>query len=194
MAFHTVGDSHADLGWREIPGVIIHAVAGNTCYAFGRDGLSRLDIKSHGVQDGDTVCFCFGEIDCRGHVHKHSVGGKTYRDVIDEIVENYFKSIKLNVERYSDLKVCVYNVVPASRFLPNRHYPFIGGDQERRTYVKYFNSLLSTFCRENGYVFIDVHDDYTDDLGLLNQSLSDGLMHIKDSSHLKNFLKKNFLI
>jgi hypothetical protein len=66
-------------------------------HTFGRLGLKLLNIREYGVNENDIVIFCFGEIDCRNHVHKHASKKKTYKDVIDELVINYFDSINKNL-------------------------------------------------------------------------------------------------
>ena len=113
MVIHTFGDSHACNGW----GTLIekHHLGPILAYSFGKEKLNRCDISKYNVKNGDTIIFCFGEIDCRCHVHKHINETITYENIIDNIIENYFEAIRLNVKN-SQLKlknVCIYNVVPA---------------------------------------------------------------------------------
>jgi hypothetical protein len=68
------------------------------CYSVGRDRLKKLDITSLGLACGDSIVFCFGEIDCRCHVHKYVATGRSYKNVIDGIIEQYFEAIILNKE------------------------------------------------------------------------------------------------
>jgi hypothetical protein len=118
--------------------------------------------------------------------------------VIDIIVENYFEAIKLNITT-SQLKlknVCVYNVVPPVQ-RHNTHenpgQPYLGSDEERKSYVLYFNKKLKEKCVENNYIFFDVYDKYTDDNGFLRKDLSDGCVHISDGVHLTNFINENLI-
>ena len=75
MQIHTFGDSHSYSGWERIKNIKIniHHLGPILAYSFGRDGLSRNNIANScfNVNENDIVIFCFGEIDCRGHVHKH---------------------------------------------------------------------------------------------------------------------------
>ena len=64
-------------------------------YTFGKFGYDVLNIKKCGVHENDIVIFCFGEIDCRNHVHKHITSEYSYKDIINNIVNNYFNVINL---------------------------------------------------------------------------------------------------
>lgn len=153
--FFVFGDSHASdihSGWKIIPNIKCIHLPGLLCYTFGKYNLEKLNIEKHNVQNNDTVCFCFGEIDCRNHVHKHITKEKTYQIIIDEIIDNYFNAISINIKQYSKLNVCVYNVVPPGRkknLGPNHNYPYLGTDDERKQYYLYFNNQLKKKCLEN---------------------------------------------
>ena len=96
MHIHTIGDSHSMQmhGWE---GVINHHCGPILCYSFGMQKLDRIDIRNFNINDGDTIIFSLGEIDCRCHIQKHISPNKTYQNIIDEIVNNYFEAIQLNV-------------------------------------------------------------------------------------------------
>lgn len=134
-------------GYIKIPNVNIKCchLGSKLMYTFGRLGMDLLNIKNHGVSNNDTVIFCFGEIDCRNHVHKHITNYKSYKNVIDELVTNYFNAIKENISQYSNLITCVYNVVPPHMYIhegPTHPFPFLGTDEERKTYHIYMNEKL----------------------------------------------------
>lgn len=194
MSIHTVGDSHAVKGWPSE--IVIHRLGPLLCYSFGKEQLSRCDIREFNIKDGDSIVFCLGEIDCRCHVHKHVNELNTYRDVISDIVDKYFEAIKTNVMvcGVKFKNVCVYNVVPAVEKYntsENVEYPYLGTDEERRTYVQYFNEKIKEKCIENGYVFFDVYEKYADDNGFLRKDLSDGHVHIRDGTHIIDFIREN---
>jgi hypothetical protein len=192
MPIHTFGDSHSGLGWLNCD-IINHELGPLLCYSFGKEKLDRCDIRNHDLVDGDSIIFCLGEIDCRFHIHKHITDTTTHEDIIDTIVANYFEAIKLNVD-ISQIKfknVCVYNVVPPVKkdgLWENSEYPFLGTDEERKQYVLYFNSKIKENCEKYNYIFFDIYDKYVDENGFLNPSLSDGNVHIRDSTHVRNFL------
>jgi hypothetical protein len=194
MPVHTIGDSHCYSGWdRSI--VTHHHVGPMLCYSFGQH---RVDIRTFPFQHGDTLIFCFGEIDCRCHIQKYVNETTTYKQVIDPIIENYFRAIEENIQR-SNLQfkhVCVYNVVPTIQkynTVEDSRYPYLGTDEERRDIVLYFNQQIKEFCQKYNYVFFDVYDKYTDANGFFRKDLSDGQTHIRDGRFLSEFLEQLLL-
>jgi len=188
---HTIGDSHSMNGWS---GVIIHHLGPVLCYSFGK---KVWDIRNFNIQHGDTLIFCFGEIDCRCHIHKHITPTKSYQCIIDEIVDNYFNAIyKMISASQLKLKICVYNVVPPIQKYntkENPAYPYLGSDEERKQYVLYFNKKLKEACVQTKCIFFDVYHKYTDENGFLKKELSDGNVHIGNGIHLSHFIKEHQL-
>ena len=96
MKLHTFGDSHSCNGWNGLYN-FNHHLGPVLCYSIGKDGLNRLNITKFNVKNNDIIVFCFGEIDCRCHVHKHISEQKSYELIIDEIVNNYFNTIAIEM-------------------------------------------------------------------------------------------------
>lgn len=168
----------------------------------GRDKLQRLNIKNFNIKDNDSVVFCFGEIDCRCHIHKYITKYNTYKMIIDNIVNNYADAINLNINT-CDIKlnkIAIYNVVPPIEDnyrktwkdpdLLNevKKWPFLGTDIERQDYVKYFNNCLEKKCLLNNWIFVNIYDFYADKNHFLNKSLSDSLVHIDNPIFLQKFI------
>ena len=196
MKIHTIGDSHSFNGWEK--DIVKHHIGPVLCYSFGKEKLSRCDISAFNIQDGDTVVFCFGEIDCRCHVGKHVSSTNTYTDIIDKLVFNYFEAIELNILKLrKKLKnICVYNIVPPiekHNTLENPDYPYLGTDEERKQYTLYFNQCLKSKCIEKGYMFFDIYNKYTNSNGFLQKELSDGNVHISNGIYIKEFIDNNLL-
>lgn len=195
MPIHTIGDSHSDFRINEI---IQHHLGPVLCYSFGKEQLNRCDIRNLNIIDGDTIVFCLGEIDCRCHIHKHITDTITYQDIINNIVDNYFAAIELNVS-ISQIKlknVCVYNIVPPIQkynTIENPEYPYLGTDEERKQYVLYFNEKIKEKCTEKEYIFFDVYNNYIDENGFLRKELSDGNVHIGNGIHISHFIKEHNL-
>jgi len=195
MSIHTIGDSHSYYGWTSI---IQHDLGPVLCYSFGKEKLNRCDIRNFNIKDGDTIVFCLGEIDCRCHIHKHITYTTRYQDIINNIVDNYFEAIELNVS-ISQIKlknICVYNVVPPSQKYntdENPNYPYLGTDEERKQYILYFNEKLKEKCIEKEYIFFDIYNNYIDENGYLRKDLSDGNVHINNDIYISNFIKENNL-
>ena len=186
---HTFGDSHSYFGWDNVPNIVTHHLGPKLCYSIGRDGIN---ISNYGVKENDIVVFCFGEIDCRCHIHKHINNDTTYKQIIDEIVEKYFFQINMNMSLFKNITMSVYNVVPPiekHNTGENKDFPYLGTDEERKSYVLYFNEKLKEKCKENNYIFFDVYDNYIDNNGFLSKNLSDGCVHIKNGIFIEKFIK-----
>jgi len=197
MTIHTIGDSHSFNGWHGV-NIINHATGPVLCYSFGKEKLNRCNISGYDLNDGDTLIFCFGEIDCRCHIHKHITKNITYQQIIDNIVEHYMDAIHVNLNTIQvKLKyVCVFNVVPPierHNTWENPEYPYLGSDEERKSYSLYFNKKLKEKCAENKFIFFDVYDQYTDENGFLKKELSDNNVHIKNGIHITEFVE-NYLL
>lgn len=197
IRLHTYGDSHGGFGWNiplsglQFTDVIINVLAGPT--TMSRIALEKIDyfnLSGTALQNDEAVCFCFGEIDCRVHLSK-SQNFPNHRELIDEIVPNYFRAIEMNVELYKNLKVMIFNVPPTARkelIQENPYYPHEGTDEERKTVTLYMNTKLKEYCEKYNYIFFDVYDKYCDKDGLLNPELSNDI-HIKNNIYMVEFLK-----
>lgn len=191
--FHTVGDSHSKFGWP--PCVIQHWQGPLLCYNVDRVDLRKVEPPIH---EGDAVCLCFGEIDCRCHVWKHCVEragdkGKPYQEFIDGIIEKYFAHLRAQVKLLPQgVKIFVYNVPPPVRRCEaeeNPQFPYLGEDEERQNYVLYFNKRLFAECRRAGFRYFDVYDSYADKDGFLKTEYSDGQVHISDGVWIDEVIK-----
>ena len=193
MSIHTIGASHSFNGWT---GIINHHLGPVLCYSFGKEKLNRCDIRKFDIKDGDTIVFCLGEIDCRCHIHKHITETAVYQDIINNIIDNYFEAIELNIT-ISQIKlknVCVYNVVPPIQTYntqENPEYPLLGTDEERKEYSLYFNKKLKEKCIQKKYIFFDVYNSYIDENGFLRKDLSDDTVHIRNGVYITNFINEN---
>lgn len=193
MVIHTFGDSHASNGWQNIPNIVIHHLGPKLCFSVGRDGINITE--GYNVNNGDTLIFCFGEIDCRCHIRKHITETVDYKQIIDKIVNNYFKQIERAVNTFNKINIVIYNVVPPIQkhnTSENPEFPFLGTDDDRKMYVLYFNEKLKEKCIEYNFLFFDVYNNYIDNNGFLNKSLSDGNVHIRNEIYLKQFIEENF--
>jgi hypothetical protein len=191
---HIFGDSHSYNGFDNISTLDIHYIGSVLCYSFGEEKTKRLNIKDYNVKNGDVVIFCFGEIDCRCHIHKRVTPEKSYTNIIDAIIDNYFEAIKENISSYTDIKVYVYNVVPPvekHNTEENPNHPFLGSDDERKKYVLYFNTKLKEKCLNFDFNFFDVYNKYVNKNGFLNKEFSDNVVHIKNGIFIQEFIEKN---
>lgn len=197
MIIHTFGDSHSSTvhsAWKTCGYLVSpHHLGPVLCYSFGKSRLLRCDIRKFGVGNGDILVFCFGEIDCRCHIHKHITPTTPYQKIIDDIIANYMEAIRLNLHfcnrRFK--AVCVYNVLPPVRkesTVENVELPYLGTNEERKQYVLYFNECLRRACSENGFVFFDIYNDCVDEEGFLRKEDSDGNVHMTNGAILNKFI------
>ncbi len=189
---HTFGDSHCCGAFACFPQIKIHHLGPVLAYSFGKDKLKRLNIKDYDVKENDTVLFSFGEIDCRCHINKHITTDNTFENIIDNIIINYFEAIKENIIQYNNINTIIYNVVPPPQLFNtwvDLGYPFLGTDEERKSYVLYFNKQLKNYCLKYNYIFFDIYDAYIDVNGYLNKVYSDDHVHINNCIYISEFLK-----
>jgi hypothetical protein len=200
---YTIGDSHSVSGWYKIPNVSWNHLGPILAFSIGRDKNLRIKIERFNFKMGDTVVFSFGEIDCRCHVFKYCVDGnqntsKTYKQIIFTIVSNYISAIKEIMRNYLYIRTCIYSIVPPIHindgYSINEEFPFLGSDEQRLAYTSYFNELLSIFCFEYGFTFIDIQEAASNSDGFLNAELSDGSIHIGNPNIIINALQKNGII
>lgn len=192
MTIHTFGDSHSSFGFKDCNNIKVHWLGPILCYSFGKN-FNRCNINNYGIKNNDSVIFCFGEIDCRCHIHKHITTTKSYKIIIDEIIDNYINAIKINLENCKvKLKnICIYNIVPPTQkynTYENPDYPYNGSDEERKSYILYFNDSLKEKCKVNNWIFFDIYNKYCDNNGYLNKKLSDGNVHINNNFFIKKFI------
>jgi len=193
---------------KKIEDIIIHHLGPKLCYSFGRDKLNLLNIKNYNVNEGDSVIFCFGEIDCRSHIYRYENNILSAEEIIDNMIENYFLAIFENISQFKYIKVFVYNVVPPADITKimedkdeiDKHvytkilhpnilkYPWQGNNEDRKRYHLYFNKKVEEYCNKYNFIFFNVYNKYTDENGFLNSKFSDQNVHITDPIYLKEFL------
>jgi hypothetical protein len=195
--FHTYGDSHGSThgGWGKIfiegLHININWLGAKLMYRFAED--KKKIIKN--INPDDIICFSFGEIDCRCHIHKFE---PDWVGTINSLVEGYFHTININVESHNPSLIYIYNIVPPIerekpenlRLKGKSALPALGTDEDRKKYTLYMNSKLKELSHKYGYIFLDVYNKYSDDNGFLLPTLSDNNCHIKDPTYITEFLKK----
>ena len=180
---HPIGDSHAWHAWIRVPGALPYEAGPMTLYHFG----VYKPIMTANIPLEDPVVFCWGEIDCRCHIHNHP----PYEECIKKLVEGYRVVIKLNMAGRNPKKAWVYNIVPpphvglgypipSSMMYPT--FPFAGNDNDRLLYVKTMNQELKKMCEEEGFLFMDLYNNYCDAEGFMSGDLAASSDHI----HVEN--------
>ena len=162
-------------------------------FRIGRDN-TIINFNKNEVTTKDLVCLVYGEVDCRCHIQRQINNGRNEDDVINELVNNYFRTIKNNVN--DNVKVIIVGVIPPTKqndyeriHGPILHeFPFIGKDEERVRYTQKVNILCEELSKSNGYIYFNPYSYYTREDGTLKYELSDSIVHLGDN----NFFLKSF--
>lgn len=183
---YTHGDSHATTTFNDIENIKKNTVVERTMYATSQGKTSF--IKN--VKPKEYVIWCFGEIDVRCHIKKQERLGRNVDEVISSLVKDYVDHIIQTQKKYH-YNCFIMSIVPPAYdgSKPNKAYPFEGTDEERKSYTIKLNALLEKACIKNNFKFFNVYDLYKDENGMLNRALSDGHVHIKDTTLVKDLLK-----
>lgn len=144
--------------------------------------------------DDDVVVLSYGEVDCRCHIQKQINTGRNEDDVINELVDTYFQTIRNNIPETR--KIIIVGVIPPTKQYdfeklhgPILHqFPFVGTDQDRVRYTWKVNKRLKEHSIAHNYIYFNPYAFYTRDDGTLKYELSDKNVHLGDNSHfLKEF-------
>jgi hypothetical protein len=193
---YTIGDSHSQFTFHDIPEVKAFWLGPMTMHRVGRDSLN---FKQHGVPTDRSVMACFGEIDARCHVQKQSLAtGQSIDAVISDLLSRYINALLVNANEY---KIIVMGIVPPAYFERadnNADFPFTGTNSERAVITKKMNIVLEELCKVHNLKFIDIYSLYADASGMLPPELGDECdgkgVHIKITDRIKECLKNNNLI
>lgn len=183
------GDSHASYSFKnlKINYTDLHENS-ITMYRIGRDNMI-INFNKDIIKNGDIIVLSYGEVDCRCHIQKQIDLGKNENDIINEIVNNYFKTIKNNIKDL-DVKIIIVGVIPPTKQYdyeilhgPILHeFPFVGSDGDRVRYTNKVNQLLEEISINNNYIYFNPYSYYTRPDGTLKYELSDNSVHLGNNS------------
>ena len=187
------GDSHALFSFKNLS--ICHENRQQhsvTMFRIGRDNhIINFNINLNNADN--SFILCYGEVDCRCHVGKQIKLGRQEDDILRELVNSYFQTIKNNIKIYKN--IYIIGVIPTVS--QNEHekihgpitheFPFVGTDAERIRYTHKINILLEDYALKNNFIYFNPYKYYTREDGILKRELSDNNCHLKDNSF---FLEK----
>ena len=188
---HSTGDSHCGM-FCFIPGCVVHGIGNITLkrVAFKDDGILPAAVKTYGLQPGDVLALCLGEIDLRCYVKGQLEAAKlSLREFFQTWADAYLdRALKLET---NGARVAIVSVVPpcTASLVQHVDWPVAGTDEERALYAATFNELLAQGCAARGLIYIDVWSGHKDEQGMLIWELSDGCTHIKDNRRVAALLK-----
>ena len=108
--------------------------------------------------------------------------------IINELVNNYFRTIKNNIID-NNSKIIIVGVIPTTKqndyeklHGPILHeYPFIWSEGDRVRFTYKVNKLLEEMSNNNNYIYFNPYIYYTLPDGTLNHNLSDTTVHLGDN-------------
>jgi len=186
---HIYGDSHANRSFKnlKLPNNDFHSNS-ITMFRIGRDNII-IRFSKNMIKKGDILVMVYGEVDCRCHIQRQVDLRRNEDDVINELVTNYFNTIKNNTLDL-DVKIIIVGIIPTTKQYelesihgPITHaFPFVGSDENRVIYTNKVNKLLEEFANKNNYIFFNPYSYYTREDGTLKFELSDSVGHLEDNS------------
>jgi hypothetical protein len=188
------GDSHALFSFKNLK--IDHKNYYNvsiTMFRIGRDNIIINFNKNNTIYDNDIIVLSYGEVDCRCHIRQQINKGRNEDDIINELVNNYFTTIKNNIIK--KCKIIIVAVIPPTKQCdhdlingPIKHeFPFIGSDEDRVRYTNKVNKKLEELSNKYNFIYFNPYCYYTREDGTLKHELSDKIVHLGDNSY---FLEK----
>jgi len=183
------GDSHVDHSFRnlKLDYTDLHKDS-ITMFRIGRDDII-IGFNKDIIQKDDIIILSYGEVDCRCHIQRQIDLGINEDDVINELVTNYFKTIKNNVMNI-DAKIIIVGVIPPTKQYdyeilhgPILHeFSFVGSDEGRVRYTNKVNKLLEELSIINNYIYFNPYSHYERPDGTLKHELSDSIVHLGNNS------------
>lgn len=193
---HTIGDSHSDFTFRNIPNVTIHHIGPLTMrrIAFKTDTLLEETIATCNLQPGDVVVLSFGEGDCRCFIKPKLVDGLTAQAYCEDMVSHYFE--RLATLETNGARLATLSITPPAPYERAylKDWPPQGSDGERAMFTKTINDLLRVGCEQRGWLHINSYAEYVGSDGMLPQEGSDGGVHIYDTAKVRVLLTKMGLL
>lgn len=217
---HTYGDSHAVYTFRGVPWTVPHALgpitmrriaSGRTrkdrelIYALSEADTEHVDdtllqdaVRDTALGPTDVVIVSCGEGDVRCFLKPQLDHDRTTAEVyVPVMVANYVNRVAALDTRGA--RTGVLSVPPPApyerswgiQWPPSQlNVPPAGGDAERAYYTRLINHYLARGCVARGLLFVDVHAKYANDEGMLICELSDGGVHIGDTTLVCEVLKE----
>ena len=187
------GDSHGMFSFKKLN--IPHRNYSEISVTMHRIGRDNQIINFNNIEHNNEsiICLVYGEVDCRCHIQRQIDIGRSEDDVIYELVNNYFNTIKTNINIYK--KIIIVGVIPPTQ--KNDYetihgpilsdFPFVGTDEDRVKYTIKVNKLIEELCNKNEYIYFNPYYYYTREDGMLKHELSDSTVHLGDNTF---FLEK----
>jgi hypothetical protein len=178
MVIHAIGDSHVKLNFGGDPRIVVHHLGPVTMRAVSRDGRNNISPKELGIVNGDSVIWCFGEIDVRCHIiRQRDILNENISSIVDILAMGYINSI-LDIQHGMEVKTIILGVIPPTDLIYDANYPRIGALYERVWARNTLNKSLENYCILHDFIYLDPYKEFTDGTGALISNMSDGQVHV----------------
>jgi len=176
--FYTLGDSHSIHTFHCVHNLVSHHIGPILMNSVSkqRSVSGFIDtFVTKGITPSDIIILCFGEIDCRCHIHPAIESGEKEDDVINDLADNYINILR----QLNPYIVWVLSITPPCHDPGQQVYPegtpflWKGTDEERSRYTKKMNERLKKNCLDFNIPYLDIYSDYVDEKGMLQPELSD---------------------
>ena len=188
------GDSHANFNMRGFTKEHINLYQNSiTMHRIGRDN-QIINFNSNMNDENNIFIFFYGEVDCRCHIHKQLELGRNLDEIIETLIDSYFRTINNNITNYN--KIIIGSITPPvnkewheSIHGPITHqFPILDTDNNRVKYTQLMNKKIEQYCLKYNYKYLDIYNNYSDNNGLLLINKSDNNCHILDNNDIHSKL------
>jgi hypothetical protein len=201
---HVVGDSHTEYTFAGVDGVTIHHLGPMSMKRIGRgfhrdpedetgtryfkDTILTNAIRGMELESGDVLIFSCGEGETRCFIKPQlECNILSLEELLQILVDRYLDRIKTFAR--NGVRVGVLCITPPTTYeRAMGKYEPAGTDEERVHYTRVFNRILADGCRARGLLFVDTYSSYANERGMLIEELSDGGVHIGDTSRVRPIL------
>lgn len=181
---HIYGDSHAFFSFKNLKlAHKDHHQASITIFRVGRDN-QIIKFDNNIINENDIIVLSYGEVDCRCHIQRQINNGRNEDDIINELVDKYFLTIRNNVTK--KCKIIIVGIIPPTKQNdyetingPILHeFPFVGDDTNRVRFTQKMNNALKDKCLINNTIYFNPYDYCTRSDGTLDYDFSDRCVHL----------------
>lgn len=182
------GDSHAHFSFNDLKLECKNYYQSSiTMFRVGRD-CEIINFNKEMICKNDIIVLSYGEVDCRCHIQRQIDIGRNEDDIISELVDKYYLTIKNNI--IQNIIIIVGVIPPTKRYdyesihgCIMHEFPFVGKDEDRVRYTIKVNKKLEEYAKINKYIYFNPYDYYTRHDGTLKYELSDKTVHLGDNAY-----------
>jgi hypothetical protein len=152
-------------------------------HRIARDGRNAFRMQDRNIHDGDTVVWCFGEIDVRCHVIRQARLQNTSVDaIVAGSAQTYLRSVDEITREAGRCNTILLAVIPPTNQANNPDFPTVGSLVERIRARVLLNEALEREGAARGFQFLNPYSEFMDPRGALKESMPDSNIHCGPAS------------